>query len=143
MTINAGSSDTIFDVNSGTLRLRGNIKLQNAAEAVKVRAGAKVEMNKTQIDAATAVNLVSATSQMYFNDYGGTRITGKIYLADGSVIMMHTQLSSDITVECEAPSRGTPIALSDNNLDLDNSVTYVHYVDDLYDIYWNGTYLHL
>lgn len=135
MTVDGSNSGTLFNVTDGTLRLRGTIKLQNADIGVNVAAGATVEANKTIISTPTAVNLASATSTCILNDFGGTSITGKIYLAAGAKITVAAALNSAITVECESPAVGTVVAEASEDYEfVTTDVEYISYVNNSYSV---------
>lgn len=110
MTVDGSGSGTLFDVDSGRLRLRGGVTLQNAATGVDVAAGATVEINKTTINTTTAVSLTSSMSDCILDDFGGTEINGDIYLATDAMITVASVPANVITVACESTT--TPIKIA-------------------------------
>ncbi len=106
-TIDGNDSGTLFNVESGTLRLRGNIKLQKAAIGVYVKNGGVVEVNKSVITTATAINteaVGSSAAAVVLNDFGGTSITNSINLGANTYISVASALNSDISVEAASSS---------------------------------------
>jgi hypothetical protein len=123
-TIDGEGIGTIIQVQQGRLRLRGNIKLQNAAIGVEVNAKtlttglaqAQVELNYAVINANVSVRLAAAstgsTNDMILASFGDTDIAlnGVVSLAQGAYITVYTALTSNVTVECANPAANTEIA---------------------------------
>lgn len=85
---------TLVEVTGGTLVLRGGVKLQNCATAVDVQAGGAVTVNKATISASQySVKLAGSTSTFTLEDFGGTSISGNVYLGTGAKITLNTSLA--------------------------------------------------
>jgi hypothetical protein len=114
------TTDTLFGVTNGTLRLRGGVKLQDCATAVIVQSGATVEVNKATIY-ATNYSIYKNTGGVFiFNDFGGTKIDGTVYLAHTTLsngyFMLNSEIPSTINtdgklkIECSPEENNTLIA---------------------------------
>jgi hypothetical protein len=78
MTIDGNGSGTLLNVTSGTLRLRGNAKLQNCATAVYVNGGA-LTVNKATVTGSTNSIYLNAGT-LTIDDFGNTSITGQLFI---------------------------------------------------------------
>ena len=107
MTI-VGKEGVIFQVNGGTLRLRGNITLTDCATAVEVSGGALV-VNKARI-AANAYSVRVNSGSFTLEDFGGTSITGAVYLASGKYITAAAAIPCELAVESVDTDIDTVIA---------------------------------
>jgi hypothetical protein len=131
-TFDGNNKDAIFEVVQGRLRLRGNVKLQNADIGVEVNAKtlttglaqAQVEVNYAKIGTVVAVKLTGettvlgtgddaiATNTMILNSFGSNDVTldGVVSLAQGAYITVYNAITCDMTVECANPAAGTQVA---------------------------------
>ena len=115
-------TDTLFNVSSGTLRLRGGVKLQDCAIGVKLNGG-NLTVNKATINADE--NSVYANNGVFtIQNFGGVSISGTVYLASGEKIMVgapnsgYNAIPNALDVYCESPYDGMTIAEGSANADL-------------------------
>ncbi len=111
MTIDGNGYGTIFDVNSGRLRLRGNITLQNAAKALNITGGT-AEVNKCALGGTISAD-VAAVGTFIINNFGGSSVTGTVNLASGAKITLESSLADftdSIAVTAADTASGTVIA---------------------------------
>lgn len=119
MTVSGNGYGTLFDVESGRLRLRGNITLKDAAAAAVVEAGAIVEANKVTVNNMTQYSFdVKANGTLTYNDFGGTSINGVVYLENtagnsDAALELLSELGESLVVKCANPSSGLIIAETD------------------------------
>ncbi len=106
----SGDVGTIFQVQSGTLRLRGNVKLTNCGVGVDVLSGGALTVNKAAISATSySIKAADASSNITLEDFGGISIVGNIYLGEGAVVSAKTALPCAMTFDMEAPEDGSAI----------------------------------
>lgn len=124
MTIDGGygtptaNADTLFKVTSGTLRLRGNVTLNNCNVAVDVAAGsgntANLVVNRAKIIGSTnSIKLENTSSNFTFENYSGgtsSSITGKVYLATGTYITVAAAFPCNITLDLQNAEVGAIVA---------------------------------
>ena len=105
----AANADTLFKVTSGTLRLRGNVTLNNCNVAVDVAAGsgntADLVVNRANITGSTnSIKLENTSSNFTFENYSGgtsSSIYGDVYLATDTYITLGAALPCDITLSMQ------------------------------------------
>lgn len=108
MTLDGAGSGTLINLTAGTLRLRGNIALTNCATAVEVNGGA-LELNKASVAGSTySVRVNGGTFTL--EDFGGTSITGAVYLASGKYITAAAAIPCELAVESVDTDIDTVIA---------------------------------
>ncbi len=103
------NADTLFKVTSGTLRLRGNVILDNCNVAVDVAAGsgntADLVVNRANITGSTnSIKLENTSSNFTFENYSGgtsSSISGDVYLATDTYITLGAALPCDITLSMQ------------------------------------------
>lgn len=108
MTFNSKGEDIIFRAEGGTLRLRGNVELIECGTAVELNGGALV-VNKARI-AANAYSVRVNSGSFTLEDFGGTSITGTVYLASGTNITLNTALTAELDVTTVDTASGTLVA---------------------------------
>lgn len=91
MTVDGDGRGTLFDITSGRLRLRGNIKLQNAAKALNITGGT-AEVNKCTLGGTISAD-VAAAGTFIINNFGGSSVTGTVNLASGAKITLESSLA--------------------------------------------------
>ena len=124
MTIDGNGYGTIFDVNSGRLRLRGNITLQNAAKALNITGGT-AEVNKCALGGTVSAD-VAAAGTFIINNFGGSSVTGTVNLASGAKITLESSLTDftdSIAVTAADTASDTVIAECASADIANNSVT--------------------
>ena len=112
MTIdgNGKTLDSLIRMKSGTLRLRGNVTLKNAAVGVQVDGGTTVEVNKAQVSTTRSFEVANSEASLILNDFGGTSITGAVYLASGTKVGVAAAIPCALTIDSEVTAPMTPIA---------------------------------
>lgn len=141
MTVDGNGTGTLFKVQNGTLRLRGNITMTNCNTAVDVGSGGRVEVNKAAVSLATcSVKTTDASSVFVLDDYGGTSIGGTVKLGEGSYITLKNAIPNNMAVELAVPWSTAKLFVGDGytitNVDLSrascaNTSWGVTYVSDL------------
>ena len=118
MTIKGGNTASLFEVTSGTLCLRGNVKLQNCTTAVYVNGG-NLTVNKATFSNCSTNSINVNAGDFILEDFGGTSIGGVIYLASSSYITVKAAIpSGGISVNSAVTSNGTLIAQGTNSYQL-------------------------
>jgi hypothetical protein len=119
-TVDGNGFATLFEVTEGRLRLRGSIKLQNADVGVNVTGNGQVEVNYATIATSTAIQLADADTKFILDSFGKDEddstnggdiaISGIVDLGEGGYITVESEITSNLTVKCDAPTNGTVIA---------------------------------
>lgn len=110
----SGDVGTIFQVQSGTLRLRGNVRLTNCGVGVDVLSGGALTVNKAAISAtAYSIKATDASSNITLENFGGISIVGNIYLGEEAAVSAKTALPCAMTFDMEAPEDGSAIIVGD------------------------------
>lgn len=109
-TMRVNGTGTLFAVNSGTLQLRGGLVTKNAAVAVAVGANSALTLNKAAVRGTTNSVTVANGGAFTLEDFGGSVLSGPVYLADGTRITVGAAIPCDIEVESETAASGTVIA---------------------------------
>ena len=120
MTFN-GAGGTIFQVQNGTLRLRGNVELTNCSIGVDVLSGGALTVNKAQITAQSySIKAADSSSTVTLEDFGGTSISGNVYLGTGAVVTAKAAIPCNLTFDMAAHEENTAIIVG-NGYDLQDS----------------------
>lgn len=128
MVLDGMGTGTLVKVTGGTLQLRGGVTLKNCDIAVDVLAGGALAVNKASISVATttttttrySIKVADDTSTFTLDNYGGTSISGTVYLGDGAYISVLSTLTSlddgeTITVSCAGAEAERIIALAEGS----------------------------
>jgi hypothetical protein len=131
---------TIFEVESGTLTLNGDVTLTNCDTAVYL-AGGNLVITQAVIH-ANQYSVYLTGNDAVFNLSPVTarrvKISGTVYLATGKYINVGTPLArmaAPVTIECESPSVGTMVAYKTNGtFSTASEETRLVYLDSTYGI---------
>ncbi len=142
MTLDGNKYGPIFDINSGRLRLRGNIKLQNADTAVVVENGGVVEVNKASVTGTDYSFDVKAGGTLIYNDFGGTSISGTVYLENtagqsDANLELASALGGSVVIKCANPSSG--LIITTTEYDPGTNLTYADSTYSIVSTYSDST----
>lgn len=127
VTLKGNGYGSIFDVESGRLRLRGSIKLQDADTAVVVKDGGVVEVNKASVTGDEYSFDVKAGGTLIYNNFGETSISGTVYLENtagqsDANLVLSSALGGSVVLKCANPSSG--LIITTTEYDPGTNLTY-------------------
>jgi hypothetical protein len=143
---------TLFQVNQGRLRLRGNMVLQNAAQGVVVNAtstgDAEVELNEAYINTTQSVYVSANTSEdtqhngIIYDAFGKytNKFLGTVYLGTNVYIQVDSVIGCPFTYECANPTVGRKVLQASSSRALsDSDIANVKYVGGAVDLAKSST----
>jgi hypothetical protein len=143
---------TLFQVNQGRLRLRGNMVLQNAAQGVVVNAtstgDAEVELNEAYINTTQSVYVSANTSEdtqhngIIYDAFGKytNKFLGTVYLGTNVYIQVDSVIGCPFTYECANPTVGRKVLQASSSRALTSTgIANVSYVGNAATLTLNET----
>ncbi len=113
-------SGTIFAVSSGTLHLRGSAYVKSSSgTAIDVASSGNLKIERALVSGSTnCISIAGSSNTFTLSDFGGTTLSGKVYLGTGAYITVGARIPCSIAVELETASDGLTFARSTSSYSL-------------------------
>jgi hypothetical protein len=121
-TIDGNGTGTLIEVVEGRLRMRGNLKLQNATTGVTVEAKSSSVKAQVEVDYVNIGNTVTTpisvpsnsdgNNSFILNSFGTGQVTlsGTVKLGTDAYITVYNTITDTVNVECTNAAKGRVIA---------------------------------